>query len=68
MIRLTELSLPLDHAADELPQAIARRLGISAAEVTAVSTFYTMYKRRPVGTHHIGVCVNTMCAGPRRTG
>ena len=30
MIRLTELSLPLDHAADELPQAIARRLGISA--------------------------------------
>ena len=31
MIRLTELSLPLDHAADELPQAIARRLGISAA-------------------------------------
>lgn len=42
--------------------ACAETLGISAAEVTAVSTFYTMYKRSTVGTHHIGVCVNTMCA------
>ncbi len=37
-------------------------LGISAAEATGVATFYTMYKRRPVGTHHIGVCTNTLCA------
>ena len=37
-------------------------LGLSTAEVSAVSTFYTMYKRRDAGKHHIGVCVNTMCA------
>lgn len=42
-------------------EACAQILGISPAEVTAVSTFYTMYKRRPVGKHHIGVCTNTMC-------
>ncbi|MFA7323905.1 MAG: NADH-quinone oxidoreductase subunit NuoE [Candidatus Nanopelagicales bacterium] len=41
--------------------ACAEVLGISAAEVTGVSTFYTMYKRKPVGEHHIGVCVNTLC-------
>ena len=35
--------------------------GVSAAEATAVASFYTMYKRRPGATHHIGVCVNTMC-------
>jgi NADH-quinone oxidoreductase subunit E len=40
----------------------AEVLGLTTAEVSAVSTFYTMYKRRPVGKHHIGVCVNTMCA------
>lgn len=40
----------------------AEVLDLSTAEVSAVSTFYTMYKRRPVGKHHIGVCVNTMCA------
>lgn len=37
-------------------------LGISAAEVSGVATFYTMYKRHPVGTHHVGVCTNTLCA------
>jgi NADH-quinone oxidoreductase subunit E len=42
--------------------ACAEVLNITSAEVTAVSTFYTMYKRRPVGAHHIGVCTNTLCA------
>jgi NADH-quinone oxidoreductase subunit E len=36
-------------------------LGLTAAEVTAVASFYTMYKRRTVGRHHIGVCTNTLC-------
>jgi NADH-quinone oxidoreductase subunit E len=39
----------------------AEVLGITSAEVTAVASFYTMYKRRPVGKHHIGVCTNTLC-------
>jgi NADH-quinone oxidoreductase subunit E len=39
----------------------AELLSITAAEVTAVATFYTMYKRRKVGDHHIGVCTNTLC-------
>lgn len=39
----------------------AEVLGITSAEVRAVSTFYTMYHYEPVGRHHIGVCVNTMC-------
>jgi NADH-quinone oxidoreductase subunit E len=43
-------------------QACAEALNITPAEVKAVSTFYTMYKRRPVGKHHIGVCTNTLCA------
>ncbi|MDO9379273.1 MAG: NADH-quinone oxidoreductase subunit NuoE [Nocardioidaceae bacterium] len=40
----------------------AEVLGITTAEVSGVATFYTMYKRRPVGTHHVGVCTNTLCA------
>ena len=39
----------------------AELAGVSAAEATAVASFYTMYKRKPVGKHHIGVCINTMC-------
>jgi NADH-quinone oxidoreductase subunit E len=37
-------------------------LGITAADVSGVATFYTMYKRRPVGDYHVGVCTNTLCA------
>src|SRR4051794_14157573 len=40
----------------------ANVLGIAMAEVAAVATFYTMYKRRPVGDYHVGVCTNTLCA------
>jgi NADH-quinone oxidoreductase subunit E len=43
-------------------EACAGILGISAAEVSGVATFYTMYKRRPVGEYHVGVCTNTLCA------
>jgi NADH-quinone oxidoreductase subunit E len=40
----------------------AGQLGLTEAEVTAVVSFYTMYKRRPVGEYHVGVCTNTLCA------
>jgi NADH-quinone oxidoreductase subunit E len=43
-------------------EACADLLGISAAEVSGVATFYTMYKRKPVGDYHVGVCTNTLCA------
>lgn len=40
----------------------ARQLGITTAEVSAVVTFYTMYKRQPAGEHLVSVCTNTLCA------
>ncbi|GAA2131148.1 NADH-quinone oxidoreductase subunit NuoE [Nocardioides bigeumensis] len=43
-------------------EACAEILGISTADVSGVATFYTMYKRKPVGEHHVGVCTNTLCA------
>ena len=43
-------------------EACAEVLGISAAQVSGVATFYTMYKRRPAGKHHVGVCTTALCA------
>src|SRR3954454_10816283 len=43
-------------------EVCAELLGLTGAEVSAVATFYTMYKRRPVGDYHVGVCTNTLCA------
>ncbi|WP_309051210.1 NADH-quinone oxidoreductase subunit NuoE [Streptomyces sp.] len=43
-------------------QFCADMLGLTTAEVTAVATFYTMYRRRPSGEYQVGVCTNTLCA------
>ncbi|MEU4444368.1 NADH-quinone oxidoreductase subunit NuoE [Actinosynnema sp. NPDC050801] len=40
----------------------AGQLDLTNAEVSAVATFYTMYKRRPCGEHLVSVCTNTLCA------
>src|SRR3954453_141206 len=40
----------------------AGQLNLTKAEVGAVATFYTMYKRRPTGRHLVSVCTNTLCA------
>jgi NADH-quinone oxidoreductase subunit E len=40
----------------------ADAVGITAAQVTGVVTFYTQYKQHPVGDFHVGVCINSLCA------
>lgn len=43
-------------------RACAEILDITTAQVSGVATFYTMYRRRPAGTHHVGVCTTALCA------
>ncbi|MFR9749577.1 NADH-quinone oxidoreductase subunit NuoE [Nocardia sp. 004] len=40
----------------------AEQVGLTGAEVTAVATFYSMFRRTPTGDYHVGVCTNTLCA------
>ena len=37
-------------------------LGLTRAEVSAVATFYTQYRRHPNGEYNVGVCTNALCA------
>ncbi len=39
----------------------AEILGLTKAQVAAVSTFYTMYKRSPAGEYLVSVCRNSLC-------
>jgi NADH-quinone oxidoreductase subunit E len=39
----------------------AELLSLTKAEVGAVATFYTMYKREPLGRHLVSVCTNFSC-------
>jgi NADH-quinone oxidoreductase subunit E len=43
-------------------EACAKILGLTTADVSGVATFYTMYKRRPVGEYLVGVCTTALCA------
>ena len=61
--------LPMLHLVQSVqgyvsPEGIAfcaEELRLTKAEVGAVATFYTMYKRRPTGRHLVSVCTNTLC-------
>ena len=45
----------------ESEEWVGNRLGVSAAHVHGCVTFYTMYKQRPSGRHHIQVCTTLSC-------
>ena len=53
---------PAGYVTNEGIELIAKLLTLETAEVSAVATFYTQYKRKPVGEYHVGVCTNTLCA------
>lgn len=40
----------------------AEQVELTTAEVSAVATFYSQYKRRPNGEYTVGVCTTALCA------
>ncbi len=40
----------------------AEILDLTRAEVSAVATFYSQYRRHPNGEYNVGVCTNALCA------
>lgn len=50
------------HVTREGMQEVAGILGLTTAEVEAVATFYTMFKKAPTGRWLISVCTNVSCA------
>ena len=45
----------------EAMKEVADYLGLPAADVEGVATFYTMYNKVPVGKYHLEVCHNIVC-------
>ncbi len=46
---------------EEVERTVASLLEIPPVQVHEVVTFYTMYKRKPMGRYHIQVCRNLTC-------
>jgi len=45
----------------EAMKEVAEIIGVTAAEVYEVVSFYTMYHQHPVGRHHLAVCQTLAC-------
>ena len=45
----------------EAEEWIARRLGVAPSHVHGCVTFYTMYKQKASGRHHVQVCTTLSC-------
>ncbi len=50
------------HVSQDGIEFCADLLGLTEADVTGVVSFYTMYKRKPIGEYHVGVCTTALCA------
>ena len=55
----------LDQGKDRLTpegmRRVAELVGLAPAQVSAVASFYTMYKREPVGRYLVSVCTSLSC-------
>jgi NADH-quinone oxidoreductase E subunit len=49
------------YLTDDAMVHIAELLDLSAAEVLGTASFYTMFKREPVGRHLVSLCTNIAC-------
>ena len=41
---------------------VAESVGLPEAEVYGIATFYTMFNMKPVGRHHLQVCMTLSCS------
>jgi len=65
---LQQVQGKLGYISEETIDAISDRLGLSAAEVFGVLTFYAQFRMTPTGRHNVKLCRGTAChvRGARR--
>ena len=49
------------HLTDEAIREVGEMVGLTSAQASSVSSFYTMYKRREVGQYLVSVCTSVSC-------
>jgi NADH-quinone oxidoreductase subunit E len=54
-------SMEHGYVTDDAMREVAVLTGLTAAQVQSVASFYTMYKRNPVGRYLISVCTSISC-------
>jgi NADH-quinone oxidoreductase E subunit len=65
LLDLAQRQMATEKSGGWLPRVamdyVAEMLDMPPIRVYEVATFYTMYKTRPVGKHHVEICTNLPC-------
>src|SRR3990172_9402815 len=59
---LHEAQDEVGYLSSEAIREVAKAMGLHAADVAGVASFYTMFKRRPPGRYLISLCTNVSCS------
>ena len=54
-------SLEFGHVTDQAMRDVAELCGLTPAQVQSVASFYTMFRRQPVGDYLVSVCTSISC-------
>ncbi len=49
------------YVTEQAMREVSELTGVTAAQVQSVASFYTMYRRRPVGEYLVSVCTSISC-------
>ena len=49
------------YVSDEDVEQLTEYLGVPRIQIEEVLSFYTMFRRRPIGRHHLQMCHNIAC-------
>jgi NADH:ubiquinone oxidoreductase subunit E len=54
-------SLEHEYASEDAMREVAALTGVTPVQVESVASFYTMFKREPVGKYLVSVCTSVVC-------
>ena len=54
-------SLEHEYASEDAMREVAALTGVTPVQVESVASFYTMFRRKPVGTYLVSVCTSVVC-------
>lgn len=58
---LEEIQRNYGYISEENATLLARQMKIPLSDISAVATFYNMFRLKPIGKYHISVCRGTAC-------
>lgn len=58
---LQEIQDNFGYLSEVYAELLSKKINVPLCEISAVATFYNMFRLKPIGKHHISICRGTAC-------